>query len=37
LQVNPVTGQQEFVVLGGFGIDGLADLVPYALDTTTFV
>eukprot|EP00775_Hariotina_reticulata_P013606 gene13606-13731_t len=36
-RVSPVTGQQEFVVLGGCGSDGMADLVPYALDTTTFV
>lgn len=37
LQVSPVTGQQEFVVLGGHGSDGMSDLVPHALDTATFL
>lgn len=36
LQVNPVTGLQEFMLLGGCGVDGLADFVPYSLDLQTF-
>ena len=36
VRVSPVTGGEEFVVLGGCGSDGLADFVPYALDVTSF-
>jgi hypothetical protein len=31
-----VSGNEEFVVLGGCGSDGLADYVPYALDLISF-
>jgi hypothetical protein len=33
---SPVSGNEEFVVLGGCGSDGLANFVPYALDLTSF-
>ncbi|KAF6250346.1 hypothetical protein COO60DRAFT_889728 [Scenedesmus sp. NREL 46B-D3] len=33
---SPVSGHEEFMVLGGCGSDGLADFVPYALDLTSF-
>jgi hypothetical protein len=36
LRVNPVSGQQEFMLLGGCGLDGLADFVPYSLNLQTF-
>eukprot|EP00878_Enallax_costatus_P010507 GHUV01010970.1.p1 GENE.GHUV01010970.1~~GHUV01010970.1.p1 ORF type:complete len:526 (+),score=164.37 GHUV01010970.1:438-2015(+) len=36
-RVSPVTGHEEFVVLGGCGSDGLASCVPYALDLETYV
>lgn len=37
LRVNPVTGQEEFMLLGGCGVDGLADFVPYSLNLDTFL
>lgn len=36
LRVNPLTGQQEFMLLGGCGVDGLADFVPYSLNLQTY-
>jgi hypothetical protein len=36
LRINPVTRQQEFMLLGGCGVDGLADFVPYSLNLQTF-
>lgn len=36
LRTNPVTGHEEFVLLGGCGVDGLADFVPYSLNLDTF-
>jgi hypothetical protein len=36
VRLSPVSGNEEFMVLGGCGSDGLADFVPYALDLTNF-
>jgi hypothetical protein len=36
LRTNPVTGREEFMLLGGCGTDGLADFVPYSLNLETF-
>lgn len=36
LRLNPETGRQDFMLLGGCGVDGLADFVPYSLDLRTF-
>ena len=32
VRVNPVSGAEELMILGGCGKDGLADFVPYSLD-----
>lgn len=36
LRANSVTGREEFMVLGGCSVDGLADFVPYSLNLDTF-
>lgn len=37
LRRSPVTGHEEFLLLGGCGMDGLADFVPYVLDLETYM
>jgi hypothetical protein len=36
IRLEPSTGREEFVLLGGCGVDGLADFVPYSLNLETF-